>query len=103
MVSQPRPKIENNPILFCKTVFLSCSRIESPAVQSFLKNDYVDIWGHSPDGRLDIRVKKSLYESAGVTSECSVVDDIENIVQMSENITSTGAKAEWFEEYVSSI
>ena len=89
-------------VLFSYIIY-SISRTESPAVRSFLKNDFVDIWGHSPDGRLDIRVKESLYETAGVASECSVVDDIEHIVQMSENVTSTGAKAEWFEEYVSSM
>ena len=76
------------------------SPIKVPSVKSFLDNDHIDIWKISPEGEADIRVAQSVLESSGVGSECIKLGDIETIVQKAENLTFTGVKADWFEEYV---
>ena len=82
---------------------VTCSPIRLPFIQEFVNDDHVDVWRITADGEADIRVSQELFMSpayARIRPECAKIADIETLVQRAENMTFTGLKAEWFEEYV---
>ena len=60
----------------------------------------MDVWKADPEGRLDIRMSRLLYERLG-WEECSVLhESVEELVLNFEKQLFNKTDAEWFEEYV---
>lgn len=69
--------------------------------QSLLDEPSVDVWKADPEGRLDIRMSRLLYERLD-WEECSVLhESVEELVRNFEKQLFNKTNAEWFEEYVS--